>query len=153
VRQAAKSPSFKEAAETVQEMLDVAISPAHLRRLSEPIGREWARTRDQEALAFRGGQLPPGYDKPPAVAAVMLDGGRYQTRAAGHGWGVTDPAWKETKVALCQTPVSPEHARDPQPEPPRKFLEPAAVARLVATMKARLAPGRGSSVSWILFIC
>src|SRR5262249_53298441 len=78
----------------------------------------------------------------PKAAAVMLDGGRYQVRAEGQGPGVVDAAWKETKVACCQTLASPESARDPQPEPPRKFLEPTAVARLVSTMKARQSAGR-----------
>jgi hypothetical protein len=76
------------------------------------------------------------------VAAVMLDGGRYQVRAQDQGPGVVDAAWKETKVACCQTLSSAEAAQDPQPQPPRKFLEPTAVARLVATMKTRQAAGR-----------
>src|SRR5262249_55180240 len=63
-------------------------------------------------------------------------------RGEGRGRGVVDAAWKETKVACCQTLVSPENAKDPQPEPPRTFLEPTAVARLVSTMKARQAAGR-----------
>jgi hypothetical protein len=33
----------------------------------------------------------------------MLDGGRYQTRAEDGGRGVRGPAWKESKVACCQT--------------------------------------------------
>ena len=45
-------------------------------------------------------------------------------------------------MACCQTLSSPENARDPQPTPPRKFLEPTAVARLVSTMKARQSAGR-----------
>ena len=72
----------------------------------------------------------------------MLDGGRYQVRAADQGRGVVDAAWKETKVACCQTLASPERAKDPQPEPPRKFLEPTTVARLVSTMKTRQSAGR-----------
>src|SRR5262249_2889678 len=68
--------------------------------------------------------------------------GRYQVRAAGAGRGVVGRAWKETKVACCQTLSAPQQAKDPQPEPPRKFLEQAAVARLVATMKARQSAGR-----------
>jgi hypothetical protein len=75
---------------------------------------------------------------------VMLDGGRYQVRAEDQGRGVVDAAWKETKVACCQTLLSAESAKDPQPEPPRKFLEPTAVTRLVSTMKTRQAAGRSA---------
>jgi hypothetical protein len=92
--------------------------------------------------AYQQDQLPRGYQAPPKVAAVMLDGGRYQVRAEDQGPGVVDAAWKETKVACCQTLTSAERAKDPQPEPPRKFLEPTTVARLVATMKSRQAAGR-----------
>ncbi len=142
VRQGSKAPSVREAAEDVRDLAQVTISPAHVRRLCERIGREWVGPRDQEIAAYQGGQLPRGYQAPPAVAAVMLDGGRYQVRAEDQGRGVVDAAWKETKVACCQTLVSQESAKDPQPEPPRKFLEPTAVARLVSTMKARQAAGR-----------
>jgi hypothetical protein len=142
VRQAAKSPSFKDAAEDARELLGVSISATHRQRLSERLGGEWVRARDEEIQAFREGRLARGYEKPPAAAVVTLDGGRYLTRAEGQGRGVTEPAWKETKVACCQTLASPERAVDPQPEPPRKFLEPTRVARLVAQMKSRTAAGR-----------
>jgi hypothetical protein len=142
VRQGGKAPSFREAAEDLQDLAQVTISPAHVRRLCERIGQEWAGRQEQEVQAYQEGQLPRGYQGPPKVAAVMLDGGRYQVRAPGQGRGVTEAGWKETKVACCQTLASPERATDPQPEPPRKFLQPTAVARLVATMKARQAAGR-----------
>jgi hypothetical protein len=142
VRQGGKAPSFREAAEDLQDLAQVTISPAHVRRLCQRIGQEWAGQQEQEVQAYQQGQLPRGYQGPPKVAAVMLDGGRYQVRAEGQGRGVTAAGWKETKVACCQTLASPERATDPQPEPPRKFLQPTAVARLVATMKARQAAGR-----------
>jgi hypothetical protein len=142
VRQGGKAPSFREAAEDLQELAQVTISPAHVRRLCQRIGGEWAERQEQEAKSYQDGQLPRGYQAPPQVAAVMLDGGRYQVRAEDQGRGVVDAAWKETKVACCQTLSSPERAQDPQPEPPRKFLEPTAVVRLVSTMKTRQSAGR-----------
>ena len=142
VRQGSKAPSFREAAEDVRALARVTISGAHVRRLCERIGREWAGRRDQETAAYQARQLPRGYQAPPQVAAVMLDGGRYQVRAEGQGRGVAAAAWKETKVACCQTLSSAERAHDPQPQPPSKFLEPTAVARLVSTLKARQPAGR-----------
>lgn len=144
VRQGSMAPSFGEAAADLQELAELTISPAHVRRLCARLGREWAARQDQEAVAYQQDQLPRGYQAPPQVAAVMLDGGRYQVRAANQGRGVVDAAWKETKVACCQTLASAESAKDPQPEPPRKFLEATAVARLVSTMKARQSAGRSA---------
>jgi hypothetical protein len=93
-----------------------------------------ANTTNLRATAVR---ITLAFQAPPKVAAVMLDGGRYQVRAEDQGQGVVDAAWKETKVACCQTLSAAEAAKDPQPQPPRKFLEPTAVARLVSTMKTR----------------
>jgi hypothetical protein len=142
VRQGGTAPSFGEAAADLHALAGVTISPGHVRRLCERLGREWAERQDREVAAYQEGRLPRGYQAPPKVAAAMLDGGRYQVRAEGQGPGVVEAAWKETKVACCQTLASPESAKDPQPEPPRKLLEPAAVVRLVSTMKARQAAGR-----------
>jgi hypothetical protein len=142
VRQGGTAPSFRAAAEDLHELAEVTISSAHVRRLCERLGREWAQRQQQEVAAYQQDQLPRGYQAPPKVAAVMLDGGRYQVRADDQGPGVVDAAWKETKVACCQTLSSAESAQDPQPEPPRKFLEPTAVARLVSTMKTRQSAGR-----------
>jgi len=136
VRQAAKV-SFQEASDDLQELASVAISASHLQRLSERIGREWQSIRDNDAKAFQEKRLACAYaQQAPAVAAVMLDGGRVQTRAEDSGPGVHEPHWRETKVACCLTLASKEHAQDPQPKPPAKFLDWPQVARLAAEMKS-----------------
>jgi hypothetical protein len=113
----------------------------HVRRLCVRVGGEWADARDQDVVAFREKRLAATVAVPPKAAAVMLDGGRLQTRAADAGRGVHDPAWNETKVACCLSLQSKEQLRDPQPEPPAKFLEPVAAARLAAEFKARRTGG------------
>jgi hypothetical protein len=115
----------------------VAISPTHLQRLGERVGAEWAAARDAGVQAFRQGELARAYRTAPASAAVMLDGGRYQTRAAAAGRGVHDPSWRETKVACCQTYTAVAFKADPQPRPPAKFLDRQKVQRLVASMAPR----------------
>ena len=60
VRQASKASSFREAAEDLQELAQVTISPTHVRRLCERIGREWASRQDQEVHAYQERQLPRG---------------------------------------------------------------------------------------------
>lgn len=143
VRQASKAPSFADASEDLKELLNVSISPTHLQRLSERIGQEWAQERDKEVQAFREDKLVCAYAAAPKAAAVMLDGGRLQTRADDAGRGVHEGAWRETKTACCLSLSSTEQAEDPQPEPPSKFLEPTRVARLAAEMKKRSRPALG----------
>lgn len=145
VRQASKAASFKEASEDVKALAEVSISPTHLQRLSKRVGKEWAQVRDQEVQAFREDKLVCAYAAAPAAAAVMLDGGRLQTRAEESGRGVQDPRWRETKVACCLSLFSSEQAADPQPEPPSKFLDAERVARLAAEVKRRSRPALGRS--------
>jgi hypothetical protein len=143
VRQASKAASFKDASEDLKALAEVSISPTHLQRLSERVGKEWAQARDQEVQAFREDKLLCAYAGAPQAAAVMLDGGRIQTRADESGRGVHDPKWRETKVACCLSLTSSEHKEDPQPEPPSKFLDPKQVAELTAEVKRRNRPTLG----------
>jgi hypothetical protein len=144
VRQASKAPSFAEASDDLQELADLEISPTHLQRLSERIGAEWVEVRDAEVEKFRQRELDRTYKEPPSgAAAVMLDGGRLQTRAEDAGRGVTDPGWRESKVACCLTLQTKAQRVDPEPEPPAKFLEPTEAARLAAEIKRRSGPASG----------
>ena len=137
VRQAGKAASFQDASADLRELAEIPISATHLHRLTERIGGEWQQQRDAEIEAFQENRLQRDYQKAPAVAAVMLDGGRYQTRAAQAGRGVSDAAWREDKVACCQTYASRPASSDPQPEPPSKFLDRPQVTRLAAELRAR----------------
>ncbi len=144
VRQASKAPSFKEASDDLRELADLEISPTHLQRLSERIGGEWAEVRDEDVEKFRQAKLERAYKEPPrGTAAVMLDGGRVQTRAEDSGRGVSEGTWRESKVACCLTLETKAQDVDPQPEPPSKFLEPTEAARLASEVKRRSRPALG----------
>ena len=97
VRQAGKAASFKEASDDLRELARLAISPHHLGKLAERVGREWAAARDQDVQAFQKDELAATHAAPPQVATVMVDGGRVQTRADGAAAGVTDPAGKRSR--------------------------------------------------------
>ena len=141
VRQASKACSFVEASEDMRELAEIEISPTHLQRLSERMGEEWVELRDEDVEKFRQRRLERDYKEPPRGAAVvMLDGGRVQTRAEDAGRGVSEPGWRESKVACCLTIETKTHAVDPQPEPPAKFLEPTNAARLASEVKRRSRP-------------
>lgn len=143
VRQSSKAASFKEASEDLKALAEVSISATHLHRLSERIGGEWAQARDQEVQAFREDKLMCRYEAAPKAAAVMLDGGRVQTRGEDCGRGVHEAGWRETKTACFLSLSSKEQAEDPQPEPPSKFLNAERVARLTAEVKRRGRAPRG----------
>ena len=141
VRQASKASSFAEASEDLRELAEVKISATHLQRLSERIGGEWAEARDEEVEKFRKAELERSYKEPPqGAAAVMLDGGRLQTRAEEGGRGVSAASWRESKVACCLTLQTKAQGEDPEPEPPSKFLEPTEAARLASAIKRRSRP-------------
>lgn len=141
VRQASKAPSFTEASEDLLELANVQISATHLQRISERIGEEWAEVRDAEVEKFRQSKLERAYrEAPRGAAAVLLDGGRLQTRADDAGRGVSEAGWRESKVACCLTLSTKVADADPQPEPPAKFLEPTTAARLASEMKRRSRP-------------
>jgi len=144
VRQASKASSFAEASDDLRELADIEISATHLQRLSERVGAEWADVRDEEVEKFRQAKLERAYKEPPrGAAAVMLDGGRLQTRAEDGGRGVSGATWRESKVACCLTLQTTAQAVDPQPEPPSKFLEPTEAARLASEVKRRSRPATG----------
>ena len=124
-------------------MAEVSVSPAHLHRVSQRVGREWAAARDREVQAFRADTWACAAAAAAPAAAVMLDGGRVQTRAEEAGRGVHEPRWRETKVACCLSLSSQEKSQDPHPEPPSKFLDPARVSPLAAGVKRRSGPARG----------
>ncbi len=104
IRQASKASSFSEASEDMQELAEIEISATHLQRVSERVGEEWVELRDEDVEKFRQRRLERDYKEPPRGAvAVMLDGGRVQTRAEDAGRGVSEPGWRESKVACCLT--------------------------------------------------
>lgn len=141
VRQASKAASFAEASDDLRELAEVEISPTHLQRLAERVGQEWEVIRDQEVEQFRQLQLKRTYKEAPrGAAAVMLDGGRLQTRADDSGRGVSEASWRESKVACCLTLPTQAADVDPHPEPPAKFLEATTAARLASEVKRRSRP-------------
>ena len=134
--------AFSEAAYNLEELANLHISGRHVLRLTERIGTEWAQRRDQELEAYKQGQLPRLYTQAPAAAAVMLDGGRAQTRATPSGPGVKDPEWHEPKYGCFLTLDTKPSATDPQPDVPAKFLNEKVVPKLVQEIQSVRAPAQ-----------
>jgi hypothetical protein len=83
------------------------------------------------------------YQNAPQAAAVMLDGGRLQTRADDAGRGVTEPTWREYKLGCLESLRSQVRIEGPQPEPPERYRNREQVAKLAAELKS----ARGSGIT------
>ena len=121
--------SFEAGAESLQRLAECSISSRHVERLTERLGKERAAARDVACAAMQLGKLHSAYKEPPGVAVIHLDAGKAQFRQEDAGPGVHGPRWGDTKVACVQTYTDVGFDKDPQPEPPEKFLDPAGRSR------------------------
>jgi hypothetical protein len=133
VTAAARLGSFADAAFALG-LCGLSISARHVQQLTQEVGADLARLRDERVARRRRRELPPRVAMTPEVVAVEVDGGRLRTRAPGGGRGVHEPQNKEDKVACLVTLHSAEYAEDPQPEPPPSFVQPRRIQRLVQQM-------------------
>ena len=125
-----------EASVNLLELAGLRISGQHVMRLTERFGAVAAAERDREVEQFKEGKLARTYTQAPKTAAVMMDGGRLQTRGDPSGPGVENPQWKEPKYACLLTLDSKQSATDPQPDPPTKFVDPERTPKLVREVQA-----------------
>jgi len=117
---------------------DVKLTGRHVQRLTQEVGADLARRRDEQAERYRRRELPS--QTAPPVAVVEVDGGRLGTRQSGAGPGVHEPQAKEDKIACLVSVRSDVHAGDPQAEPPAAFLDARRVARLVRQFQGQAPP-------------
>jgi hypothetical protein len=130
-----RTTSFVQAQEVAQIWNGPPLSPRHLGRIVEAVGRELEARRDAEVNDFTHHRREPSPDDPGhELAVVFVDGGRVQVRdeTPGRGNGVHNAQWREDKVARLQTMTGPVHAADPCPEPPPCFLDPNKLKGLLA---------------------
>ena len=125
--------SFGDAAFAL-DLFGVPISARHVQQLTQEVGADLVRIRDEQVAKRRRRQLSPRVATVPDVVAVEVDGGRLRTRATGQGPGVHEAQNKEDKIACLVTLTRVEHSEDPQPEPSPSFVEPRRIARLVQQM-------------------
>lgn len=134
-RAIARSGSFATAAESLADEAEVHVGARHLGRIAQQLGGELREDRDRRVEAFttRASEVTPEVSVAPRLAAVIVDGGRLQTRgeASGRGPGAHDPAWREDKIANLVTMSTRSHDHDPHPELPRCFTKKRKVVALV----------------------
>jgi hypothetical protein len=132
VSTATAAHSFEEAAKLLAITAELKISPRHLQTLCQEVGGELVAKQQHKTTAFQERPLmtPPKSAAPPiALAAVMIDGGRVQTREPDHGPGVHEPAWRESKTAILLRMSHTPSPVDPQPQLPECFAQPRGAPR------------------------
>ena len=130
-REAARSPSFDSAAESLADLAEVDFSGRQVGCIALEVGDQLRQARDQQVDDFQNHRLRPETEVAPKLAVVSIDGGRYQTRSESQGPGIHDPAWREDKVADLVTMSTQKHTEDPPPQLPRCFTHKEGVVELV----------------------
>jgi hypothetical protein len=127
--------SFKQAQQHLKMLGDLEISDKHIQRITERLGAERQKRRDEEVDLMKQDKLEVKVLNRPEVCAVYVDAGKAQTRAEdGLGAGVRGEAWVDTKVACLVTYQAKEHTEDPQPDVPSKLMERETVREICRQM-------------------
>jgi hypothetical protein len=129
----AESRSEKRAQVVLQKVGGCDVSVKTVERVLHDVGAELKTLRDCPPSRLSRTLVPPPPAAPPKLAVVMCDGGRMMTRQPGHGPGVHEQAWRETKNASLESMTHQLHDHDPHPELPACFADPQHVAEIAGT--------------------
>ena len=131
----ANAVSFKQAATHMKVLGDLEISGKHIQRITERLGAEREKIRDEEVEAMKAGKLETKILNRPQICAVHVDAGKVQTREDDQkGPGVRGAGWNDTKVACLISYQGVEYDKDPEPEVPSKLVERETVKQLCKEM-------------------
>lgn len=142
--------SYAMAEEGVSQLAEQQVSATRIRRQVTRVGEARVVERDEAVENLKTMDLPSrrrgrSHEQAPEVAAVMMDGGRYQRRDhfAAHGESKlrddskeeSQTHWRETKVGCLLSMSSEVHSTDPCPQIPDDFVH-AQVIQEIAKMGA-----------------
>lgn len=124
--------SLKRAAVVADRVLGQKVSTNTIERICLDVAEDLAAAEQKKWKEVIDGEILV-----PSLAIVEYDGGRIRTRKTGCGPGVHLEAtgWNETKNAIFVSASSTPSEVDPQPDPPRCFLDPEHVAKLAESSK------------------
>lgn len=140
---AAGARSFRVAAESLQDLAGIKVSTNTVERICMDAGDDL-----QSAANDDWKDVLTGESVAPSLAIVSCDGGRIRTREANQGPGVhlSGKGWNETKNAIFVSATSSVSEVDPEPEPPKCFLNPVHVAKLTEQAKTKEITGSNDSL-------
>ena len=127
------SRSEQRAQISLEKVGGVKVSLKAIERVSHDVGAAMKALRESAPIRLARSLVPPPPAAPPKLAVVMVDGGRMMTRQPGHGPGLHQQAWRETKNASFERMTHHTFDVDPQPELPACFNDPKHVAEIVGT--------------------
>jgi hypothetical protein len=144
-----RNRSYEEASRDLRELAELEISGKRCARISQRVGNERLKERQERLEGFERQTLPEQKCGVPAdapangwegrVAAIIIDGGRMQMR--DERWGTPKVPgerrnwWKEPKIGCVTTFQSRMYGEDPLPEVPACLLDPLFVIPRVLEMK------------------
>lgn len=128
----ASAASFVEASNHLAALANVKISPERVRRACGRVAFDRIEHHQRLQEAYLSKPLleqscgRPANVKPPEIACVMADGGRYQhldrsLPSSGKPSAHKGEHWKESRIGLLARMCGPQHASDPQPELPQEL--------------------------------
>lgn len=150
--------SYAMAEEGILKLAEQSVTQTRIRRQVQQVGSARLAERNQMEERLKAMSLPErrkgnAEQTPPEVAAVMMDGGRYQRRDhfAARGETSTSRAiddtqthWRETKVGVLLSMTSEVRVEDPCPQIPDDFVH-ASVVQEIAKMAANTDPNSAIS--------
>lgn len=124
--------SLKRAAVVAERVLGQKVSTKTIERICLDVADDVLAAENRNWKTTLTGEITV-----PSLAIVEFDGGRIRTRKVDCGPGVHLEAsgWNETKNAIFVSASSTACAEDPQPQPPRCFLDRDHVAKLADSAK------------------
>lgn len=129
--------SFAQARDALQVLSGVDLSAKRVRRITERVGQDRLEERIQQVAEFKRKPLmerlhSPKHVTPPALGAVLVDGGRYQRRDHFGEDDYKGSHWKEDKVGLVLHMQSEVHTSDPHSEFPQWLAQADVVAEIAS---------------------
>ena len=137
----ASATSFVEASNHLAELANVEISTERVRRACGRVAddriehqRRLQNVYQNKSLLEQVGGKPADV-KPPEIACVMADGGRYQhlernLPSSGRQSARKGEHWKESRIGLLASMSGPQHEIDPQPDLPPELRYDAVAETL-----------------------
>lgn len=135
-------PSFPQASQAIQKLLELPVGTKRVERLTERIGEERVAQREATTTAYQQLTLTERLDDgpanvtPPDCGAVMVDGGRHQQVESNPE---SDNHWFEYKAGICLELKGTASEIDPLPEVPQFLLDEARVKKLTVEIGKKAA--------------
>lgn len=134
----ANNSSYPLASSALLELAGLRLSPKQIRHALQLVGAARLAEREQAVENLQARTLPARRAgnpaaRPPELAVILMDGGRYQRRDNFRSEPTREPGgqhWREDKVGCLLSMSSAVRTDDPQPEFPTWLATSAAVAEL-----------------------